>query len=102
MFQSTWTCGGAFILRPHFDLPSKTGEDVEEQREEDAEQQGSSQWEKDGYVLAAPGEVAGEVSDADAEAVERVDYAACHDQQKSEFYQQSCEGHSIRLSKEAV
>jgi hypothetical protein len=102
MFQSTWTFDGALCWTPLFNLPTKSGEDVEEKSEEDAEQQGSSQWEKDGDVLAAPGEIAGQVADADAEAVERVDYPACNDQQKSEFYQQSREGHNLRLSKAAV
>lgn len=69
----------------------QAGKDVEDQRQDDAQQDGGSQGEVHGGVFAAPGEVAGKAAEGQTGPAEEQDDCADGDEEQSDADEETAE-----------
>lgn len=79
-------------------LPVEARQDVEDQREDDAEQDGGPEREVDGGVLAAPGQVAGQTAQRESGPAQQQDDRANGGNEQSEADEKAAEiGHGFSV-----
>lgn len=77
----------------------KASEQVENEREQEAEDDTGSEREVDGHVRPTPGEIAGQMAEGDAEEPEEVDDSSSENEQQAEHDEQARKsGHLLQIT----